>query len=312
MKKHLFSGIIICLCGIIACEKDITVDLPKAEQKLVVEGTIEPGQPPLVILTKSIGYFEPADTKTIESLFVHNAEVTVNDGTNTVQLTEICSQNLPDSIKMLIAQLAGIPAEQLFAVNYCVYTTINPIMTGQEGKFYTLTIKSEGKVYTSVTQIPPVVYPDSFYFRTQPGYDSLGYLWVHFTDPSQPGNFYRIFTKRKNKDTRFLPVMGSVYDDRFINGQTLDFYFARGHEFNSQKPDDVGERSLYWCKGDTIYIKFCTMDEASYNFWASYENELYTAGNPFASPNTIATNITGGALGVWCGYGVFMDTVIAR
>ena len=32
-------------------------------------------------------------------------------------------------------------------------------------------------------------------------------------------------------------------------------------------------------------------------------------GNPFASPTSVVTNIEGGALGIWGGYAVFLDTI---
>ena len=44
-----------------ACTKDITVDLPDYPEQLVVEGTIEPGVPPIVILTRTQSYFAPTD-----------------------------------------------------------------------------------------------------------------------------------------------------------------------------------------------------------------------------------------------------------
>ena len=47
MKKYLFLISIIFL----SCQEEITLDLPQAEEKLVVEGAIEPGFPPYVILT---------------------------------------------------------------------------------------------------------------------------------------------------------------------------------------------------------------------------------------------------------------------
>jgi hypothetical protein len=34
-----------------------------------------------------------------------------------------------------------------------------------------------------------------------------------------------------------------------------------------------------------------------------------TDGNPFASPITIRSNIQGGAIGVWGGYGASIDTL---
>ena len=60
MKKSVF---LICLI-LLGCEKEITLNLPQAESKIVVEGSIEPNFPPYVILTKSQGYFEPIDINT--------------------------------------------------------------------------------------------------------------------------------------------------------------------------------------------------------------------------------------------------------
>ena len=51
MKKYLFLILIILL----SCQEEITLDLPQAEDKLVVEGAIEPGFPAYVILTRNQG-----------------------------------------------------------------------------------------------------------------------------------------------------------------------------------------------------------------------------------------------------------------
>ena len=70
MKKYLFYISII----FISCQDEITLDLPQAENKLVVEATIEQGFPPYVILTKNEGYFDPVDSETFNNLFVNNIE----------------------------------------------------------------------------------------------------------------------------------------------------------------------------------------------------------------------------------------------
>jgi hypothetical protein len=36
----------------LSCQEEITLDLPKADDKLVIEGSIENGFPPYVIITK--------------------------------------------------------------------------------------------------------------------------------------------------------------------------------------------------------------------------------------------------------------------
>src|SRR5690349_16803512 len=126
-------------CVLSACQKEIEVELPKLVTKIVVEGKIEPGIPPYVILTNNMPYFGAADITSIQKLFVHNAAITVSDGVNTVALTEYCSQSLPDSLLPLVAAFTGIDTFTLKNVNYCLYTNLNPVMFGQVGKSYYLT-----------------------------------------------------------------------------------------------------------------------------------------------------------------------------
>ena len=40
-----------------ACTTDITLDIPAPEPKIVVEGTIEPGLPPIISLTSTIPFY---------------------------------------------------------------------------------------------------------------------------------------------------------------------------------------------------------------------------------------------------------------
>lgn len=295
----------------VSCEKDIDIELPESERKLVVEGNIEPGQPPFVLLTKNMDYFGPTDLNTLQSLFVHDATITVSNGTNTVQLTEICTSQLPDSLLPDIAVLIGVSLNDLKSFGFCLYTTLDPSIFGEVGKTYTLNILAEGKQLFSTTTIPTPIKMNSFWYKDQPGFSNYGYLWFNQTDPAPYGNAYRIFTQRKGKDSRFLPADGSVWDDQLINGLTFDAFIFRGAEPNSTDPEDFAETSEYFKQGDTIIIKFCTIDLPHFDFWETFETAAFNDGNPFAAPTTIKTNIEGGGLGVWGGYGVTYDTLIA-
>ena len=63
--------IIFCTSLIfLSCQEEITLELPQATDKLVVEGVIEPGYPPYLILTRNQGYFDPIDANTYNNLFV--------------------------------------------------------------------------------------------------------------------------------------------------------------------------------------------------------------------------------------------------
>ena len=66
MYKYLLLISII----LFSCQEEITLDLPKADDKLVIEGSIENGFPPYIIITKNGGYFDPIDSETSNNLFV--------------------------------------------------------------------------------------------------------------------------------------------------------------------------------------------------------------------------------------------------
>ena len=268
---------------------------------------MEQGQPPVILLSKSIGYFESTDLNTLQNLYIKNATVTLNDGTSTVTLDKICTSTLPDSTLQAIAPLVGIDYESLRNIDICIYTSFT--MLGEIGKTYTLTVNADGKTVTSTAKIPALIRPNYYFWKPQPGFDDYGYLWFNLTDPPKLGDNYRIFVKRKGVDNSFVPVLGSVYNDDFSNDLTFDFYVARGHLPNDTTSADVEGTEFYFKRNDTLIIKFCTIDRGVYEFYRTFEQEVFNNGNPFASPTTIKTNIDGG-LGVWACYGASYDTLI--
>ena len=59
------------------CSKIIDVELPDSEPLLVVEGSIRNGEIPLVLLSKSAGYFDPIGIPQ-EGFYLGGATVTVS------------------------------------------------------------------------------------------------------------------------------------------------------------------------------------------------------------------------------------------
>src|SRR5690606_27180752 len=105
----------------------------------------------------------------------------------------------------------------------------------------------------------------------------------------------------------FLPPFYSTENDELVNGNTVRLSLNSG--FN--KMDSIDRETFgYFYKGDTVVIKWCAIDKAVYDFWHTLEFSYGASGNPFASPVEIMTNIKGGALGVWAGYGSTFDTLV--
>ncbi|TAL56951.1 MAG: DUF4249 family protein [Bacteroidetes bacterium] len=301
----------------ISCQKDIEVKLPDAKPKICVDGKIEPGLPPFVILTHNMPYFGTTNLNALQNMFVHNAVVKISNGTTAETLSEYCSASLPDSLLPIVAAFTGVDTVALKSFNYCLYTTFNTAVWGAVGATYNLTIDVDGKSLTSSTRILNPVPLDSTWFRyikVNNAGDSLGFVFAHINEPEPEGDCYRWLAMRKGKDQSFIAPIGSVFDDKFVNGQSFDFAYNRGSIPNSPAPDDNNEEEGYFKIGDTVIVKYCTIERATFDFFRQVDVAVYSQGNPFAAPTSVPSNVypKENALGVWCGYGTFMDTVVFK
>jgi hypothetical protein len=295
MKKIiLFTAIVSAFFT--ACTEPIDVQLPNSDNKIVIEGVIENGQLAKVIITRTIPLFSSISGSTINDLYVLDAKVYVSNGiiTDTLML----AIDSFSSIGLVYRHPNGRP---------------NPII-GVSGQNYSLrVVTSDGNVYSATTSIPYPIALDSVWWKPQPPEDSLGFANARLSDPAGLGNNYRWYSKRATKDRRFLAPWGATFDDKLVDGKVFDFAYTKAYDptdsANSFENDIETERNFYK-KTDTIYIKFCTIDKASKDFYNTFEAALSSNGNPFASPTTIIGNIDNGALGVWSGMGVSYDTIL--
>jgi hypothetical protein len=293
------AGILSMFLFMASCEKNISLDIPASESKVVVEGYIFEDTNAYVFLTKSSPFFAELDSSTIRQYIVRGATITISDGFTTDTMLEF---ELPQ---------------------YYLHFYYSPNLKGVSGRSYSLRVETGGEVYTASTYLPPPLPLDSVWWQPDGTRDSLGFAWAHMTDPDTIGNFYRWFAKRINrytygdnigeqKDADFIAPLGSTFEDRFINGKSFDFAYNRGQMANSDKEDDgISDERGYFKRGDTIVIRWCTYDQANYKFWRDAESQYSSNGNPFSNPAPITGNIKGG-LGVFGGYGVSYDTIIAR
>lgn len=309
---------LLAITFVVSCEKEIDVELPATNPKLVVEGRIEMGTNPIIVLTKTTNYFDPTDLASVAESFVDDATITISNGTTTNNMTQICSGSLTPPQQEALADQLGIAVEILQNYNICGYTDG---MVGEIGKAYTININWQGEVYTSTTLIPDTVSLDSTWFEAEEDLDSLGFLYAILSEPPQEGNAYRWYAKRINrytygdnigeqKDANFLAPSGSVFDDDFVNGQTFEFGYNRSS--TTEKEDDNNNEKWYYKVGDTVVVKFCTIDEGVYTFLSESSIQSQSTGSPFASPLNVTSNISNGALGVWAGYGFTYDTIICK
>ena len=334
MKRYLYFISII----LFSCQDEITLDLPQAENKLVVEATIEQGYPPYVILTKNQGYFDPINSGTFSNIFVTDVEsikVFYKDDNDLV----VESKDLELIPADLTEAITGEPFP-IYTVNDIgeFFDTTNNNYNynfSQAGRTYYLEIVWNNQLITSETTIP---YPTP-----------LDCLWVEqsetaekdfkcdiralYSDPAEVQNNILIKSKRiqhdeRNKEDTTSCLVENNQDpifklvdsgsDILINGQSFETYFPRPSDngfptgsYNTYHTKFCNEDTIEF-KKDIVLIKFCQIDEPSMKFWRGLVRQAGTNGNPFAEPLNLQSNINGG-LGVFTGYGaVYYEVPIIK
>lgn len=289
------------------CEEPYVPTTLESQQELVVEGFVEVGEgsnPVFVIVSKSIPFLSEVSPAKFTELFIKGAEVTVFDGDKTVNLTQLCLNDLPDEIKDAVAQALNINPDSL-QVDICIYADIFDQITRDFGRKYDLRVMAEGKTLTASTTVPFHTPLQNFKWAEPPGNpnDTLARLLVTIDDPAGVKNYYRYFTAVGGES--LIAPFGSVTEDALFDGKKFEFPLQkaerRGGDFT---PETFG----LFKRETTAIIKWCSIDKAHFDFWNTRDFAA-NSGGPFSTYTRITTNINGG-LGIWGGYAVSTDTLL--
>lgn len=283
---------IIIIIFFTGCEKTINLQPESQKPLLVVDGTIEDGQKPFIVLSTSLNYFSEINANILLASNVTDAKLTLSDGTVTTGLKEY------------LQPLGG-------GYNLAYYssdTTDPAAMIGETGKTYTLQIDYNNSRYSAVTHIPAVAkFIDSLWWSPAPHNTDTTkvILMSKITDPPGFGNYIRYFTKVNSKN--FLPGANSVFDDQITDGTVYVAQVEQGIDRNNKPSQDDYS---FFKRGDTVTVKLANIDKATFDFWRTLEFSYQSVGNPFSSPTKVSGNVSNGALGAFCGYGTQLKTLI--
>ena len=268
--KRLFSYIFPLLaCCLIACDdSDLTVDTP---QSLVVEGWIENGEFPIVIITKTLPVTtEYQNITDLSDYLVRWAKVTVSDGERSVVLTGLYDESY-----------------------YPPYIYTTSYMRGELGKTYTLTVEYEDQKLTATTTIPasvPVV--DHYQLEQCEGSVNQYQIKAFFHDNPNEKNYYIFFTKTSLESNHYLASFMGAVDDEMIDD------YVEFPVYRRKRIDDTP----YFEEGEIVSIKIAQVDQQTFHFWDQYTKSLSLTSNMFLSTSTsLPSNIHGG-VGYWSGF----------
>lgn len=282
MIKRINHILLLAIMGIIAisCEKELSLEIPEYKQQVVVEGQIEQGEQARVLLSLTAPYFNEYDSVSMLEYRLTTAKVVLKyDTTHEVLRLRRNSNYFPPFIYESVAN-------------------------GVIDQHYKIEVISRGDTIKGETAIPEPTPIDSLWFVQKEHTDSSYYFNIRFTDDPDIKDYYVLFSMVKGEDDRFYPVRTAAYDDAFFNGKQVTFKMERG----MASVLDVEEMNNYRI-GNEVYVKLCTVNQAVYEYWNSYQNILIASANPFSSPSTtLKSNINNG-IGIFGGYGAHIDTV---
>ena len=306
MKKYFFIFTLLFF----SCQEEITLDIDKSEDRLVVEGAIEPGFPPYIILTRNQGYFDNINQDTYRNLFVEDADIRVSvfDSNQTLS---------PIYLKPFIFDSIVVYTDSTY--DFKSYYDFS-----EEGKTYLLEIFWNGDSITSITSIPESTPLDCLWIEKNE-FSDIYYesdIKAIYPDPSGIQNNVLIENKlfyHQQQDSLTcivkeqmdpLLLLLDCGPDNLINGETFETIFPLADKagFPGKRKFHAEHNELCKITGDSIFIekdialiKFSQIDEESMRFWRGVVRQAGFNSNPFTEPLNLPGNING-ALGVWTGY----------
>jgi len=257
---------------------------PESSSQLVVEGWIEDGQFPIVILTSSVPVTQTyQNVDSLDQYVIKWAKVTISDETNSVVLMG--------------------KVDKKYFPPY-VYTT--SYLRGKAGHKYKLTVSCEDMYAEAETTIPQPVEVNSLNVIKVPDSIASYKVVANFSDNPFEKNYYKFFVEVYNKEKRFLSSPMGLVDDACLNINS-EVLIQPG-----KRIDGINEYSPYFSVNDTVLVKITQVDPVSYEIWKGFEELSSLSRNPiYMWHENIKTNISGG-LGYWCGYGSSISSVVIK
>ena len=264
-----------------ACEEAAPETIPSTP--LVVDGWIDEGGAPVVLVSRTLGPSESLQDKAALLMKVITyATVRVSDGTTTVTLKGRRDDNY-------------IPP--------FIYTTDE--MTGEAGKTYRLDVSFPGINAWAETTLPAKTALDRLEVKVSERDGDLYGITAHFKDNPATRDWYKFFTMVEGVNTTWNSSFLGALDDATLDSPDVSLPVSRGWWLMEKSNLPL------FRKGETVHVKFCTVDETTYLHWKTYDDATILSRNPFFPVSgNVVTNMHG-ALGFWAGYGAsFYDVTI--
>ena len=279
-RRFIILSVPVILMAAVAAVSCTPQHIP-SEPEMVLEGWIDEGGHPVVMLHKSINFTEDFDTfdELLGEKVIYFGKVTVSDGETSAILTgRLDTTYLPP------------------------YTYSSVRIMGEAGKTYYVEAEYEGKKVSATTTIPSKAVFDSLAVESIPEKPGFFRLTGYLTDGNAGSGYYVVFYRYKGGKQYWNSLHGVASGLAADASGVIRIPIYKNMSGTSLvENDSISTR--FFQLGDTLDVKIAAVDDVSYRFWDNFSSLTISSTVPFLPVNeNLFTNVSGGR-GYWCGYG---------
>lgn len=262
MKKTYLLLLFLLALVSFGCQKNISLNLPKYDNKVVVFCVLQPDFPPAMSLTLSQSYYSYADTIG-KPTYITNAQVIITDQ----------NANTVDTLAL----------DTFSQYNY--YGKHRVVA----GHHYIAKITYQGKIITAVTSVPMAVKIDSIDYVKMinaigPGSIDTSYEFnIFFKDIPGEADYYTLTQSSKYTFNNQETVYNPFTSDTGIDGKQIEIT-TQLINYTPTTPAPTFD----------IYFNIDNANKETSDYFTNIYAQANNANNPFSQPIFVSGNINGG------------------
>ena len=258
-KKFNYIYLFAILTVLVSCDlnQEIEIELPEYTPQITVECYVQNGKPFNLLLTKSIGYFDPLvldPQEYLEQILVNDAQISIVAENETYELVNGAFLD-PTS----------------FTINN--YASLEPV-SFDPGTNLALEVKlADGTILNANTSVVEPIEIDSISIEFNEVQQDMARCLIFGDDNDPEVNYVRRMLHDGSLDSL---VIDFVATDEFTEGDR--FIFGSDYSFE---------------RGDTVINTLIHINKEYYDFYQSVQGAAFVNGNPFGQPGQLISNIEG-------------------
>lgn len=311
MRAHKFVWL-LGLFVVFGCEKELEYDLPSAQPQLVVNSVFSLDS--LIRIEVSLSG-SPGSGSALRSL--RNPKITLFDDETQVK------DFVLDSMYATPFNFGGTSNASVAPVKLFFQQTSTTRV--RSGRPYSIEVRYPGMPTITATNTVPrpvrataIVQPhpsainidgmtmvkQGFRIDDNGGRENYYGIEVLAAPNGQPEAAERIpFFSGEKSFSENLTVIEGQYDQGVLYQTANGVYFSNGKFVGREKDFEIYVEEQYTQGAFDLKVRVLTLSKAFFDFAISYQKQKTSAGNPYAEPAQVYSNIENG-LGIFAGYAV--------